>query len=161
MTDDVKTPWLDDEIWPEGVKKNIDYEVYSLGQMLENTVEEFPESIAMTFEGWSCTYRELKALVDKFAAALAKLGVKKGDKIAIDVPNMPQFVIAYYATVKLGAIVNPIIPLHKFVEIAYQVNDSESKILIIMDALYEEYLKGKDLSKMETLEHVILTGLDE
>lgn len=161
MADDIPTPWLDDGIWPEGVKKNIDYDVISLGQMFDNTVEEFPESEAITFEGWSCTYRELNDMVDKFATGLSKLGVEKGDKVAIDVPNCPQFIIAYYATVKLGAVVNPIIPLHKFVEIAYQVNDSESKVLIIMDALYEGYLEGKDLSKMETIEHIILMELSE
>jgi long-chain acyl-CoA synthetase len=159
MADDIPTPWFD--YWPEGVPKNIDYDIISLGQMFENTVKEFSGSTAITFEGWSCTYGELKELVDKFAMGLAQLGVRKGDKIAIDVPNCPQFIIAYYAAVKLGAVVNPIIPLHKFVEIAYQVNDSESKVLIIMDALYEQYLEGKDLSKMETLEHVILTGLGE
>ncbi len=161
MANDIPTPWLDDKIWPKGVPKKIDYDVISLGEMFENTVAEFPQSTAVTFEGWSCTYEQLKDLVDKFATGLSKIGVKKGDKIAIDVPNCPQFIIAYYATVKLGAIVNPIIPLHKFVEIAYQVNDSESKVLIIMDALYKEYLEGKDLSKMEKLEHVILTGLGE
>ncbi|MBD3194936.1 MAG: AMP-binding protein [Candidatus Lokiarchaeota archaeon] len=159
MSEEIHKPWLD--YYPEGVPKSIDYEVISLGEMFEKTVNEFPDSQAIVFEGWRCTYRELKELVDKFAVGLANLGVEKGDVVAIDLPNIPQFIIAYYATVKLGAIVNPIIPLHKFVEIAYQVNDSNSKVLIILDALYEGYLMGKDLSKMEPVEHIILTGIAE
>jgi len=159
MNDDIPKPWFD--YWPEGVPKSIDYKKISLGQMFNDTVAEFPDSQAIFFQGWRCTYTELKEMIDSFAVGLAKLGVKKGDIVAIDVPNVPQFIIAYYAIVKLGAIVNPIIPLHKFVEIAYQMNDSNSKVLIILDALYEGYLRGRELSKMETLEHIILTGISE
>ncbi len=159
MSKDIPKPWLD--YYPEGVPRSIEYKDITLGQMFENTVNEFPESQAIYFEGWGCTYKELKELVDQFAASLAQIGIKKGDVVAIDLPNCPQFIIAYYAIVKLGAIVNPIIPLHKFVEIAYQVNDSESKALIILDALYEGYLMGKDLSKMKSLEHIVLTGIAE
>jgi len=159
MSDEIPQPWLD--YWPDGVPRNIDYSEISLGQMFDNTVKEFPNSQAIFFEGWGCRYSELKELVDKFATGLTKLGIRKGDVVAVDIPNIPQFIIAYYAAVKIGAVINPIIPLHKFVEIAYQVNDSNSKALIILDALYDGYLKGKDLSKMETLEHIILTGIDE
>ncbi len=159
MSEEIPTPWFN--FWPEGVPKHIDYEEISLGDLLRKSAEKYPKSQALFFEGWRCTYEKLDLLVDQFATALLKIGVKKGDTIAIDLPNSPQFVIAYYATVRLGAIVNPIIPLHKFVEIAYQINDSKSKILIILDALYEGYLKGKDLSKMKTLKSIILTGITE
>lgn len=159
MSEEVPNPWFD--YWPEGVPKHIDYEEIPLGNLLKRSAENYPLSQAIYFQGWRCTYQELDIYADQFATALSKIGVKKGDVIAIDLPNCPQFIIAYYAIVRLGAIVNPIIPLHRFVEIAYQVNDSNSKVLLIMDALYEGYLKGNDLSKMKSLKSVILTGLAE
>ncbi len=159
MSDEINQPWLD--FWPEGVPRHIDYREISLGDVLKNTAEEFPNSQAIYFQGWRTTYKELNTMVDQFATGLSKIGIKKGDVIAIDVPNIPQFIIAFYATVRLGAIVNPIIPLNKFVEIVYQINDSNSTILIILDAIYQGYLHGKDLSKMPSLKNVILTGLTE
>jgi long-chain acyl-CoA synthetase len=157
--DEVKRYWY--KYWPEEVPKHIDYKIRSLGDLLRNTVQEFPDSQVIYFEGLRITYKELDILVDQFATALSKMGVKKGDVIAIDLPNVPQFVIAFYAIQRLGAIANPVIPLHRFVEIAYQINDSNSKILIILDFLYKEYLLGKDLSKMKSLEGIILTGIAE
>ncbi|TFG13033.1 MAG: long-chain fatty acid--CoA ligase [Promethearchaeota archaeon] len=157
--DEVVRHW--DQFWPEGTPKTIDYKIRSVGDILRNTAQEFPDSDAIYFEGWRCTYKELDLMADQFATALAKLGVKKGDIVAIDTPNIPQFIIAFYALQRLGATVNPIIPLHKYVEIVYQVNDSNSKLLIILDVLYEGYLHGKDLSKMKSLEGIILTGVGE
>jgi len=159
QNDEVIRHW--DEYWPEGTPKHIDYKIRSVGEILRNTAKEYPDSQAIYFEGWRCTYNELDAMADQFATALRKLGVKKGDIVAIDTPNIPQFIIAFYALQRLGAIANPVIPLHRFVEIAYQINDSNSKFLIILDVLYEEYLQGKELSKMESLEGIILTGIAE
>jgi long-chain acyl-CoA synthetase len=159
MSDDINRPWYN--YWPEGVPKHIDYQEITLGDVLRNTVEEFPNSQAIFFQGYRMTYQELDASVDQFATGLSKLGVKKGDVVAIDLPNIPQFIIAFYATARLGAIVNPIIPLHKYVEIVYQINDSNSTVLIILDALYQGYLHNKDLSKMPSLKNIILTGIAE
>ncbi|MBD3339932.1 MAG: AMP-binding protein, partial [Candidatus Lokiarchaeota archaeon] len=157
--DEVKKYWYD--FWPEEVPKTIDYKIRSIGEILKNTAQKFPDSHAIYFEGWRCTYKELDTMANQFATSLAKLGVKKGDIVAIDTPNIPQFVVAFYALQRLGATVNPIIPLHKYVEIVYQINDSSSKFLIILDILYQDYLDGKDLSKMKSLEGIILTGISE
>lgn len=157
--DEVKRYWY--EYWPKGVPKHIDYKIRTLGNLLRNSANTYPDSQAIYFEGFRMTYKELDTAADQFATGLSKLGVKKGDIVAIDTPNIPQFVIAFYAIQRLGAIVNPIIPLHKFVEIVYQINDSNSKFLIILDFLYKEYLLGKDLSKMKSLEGIILTGIAE
>jgi long-chain acyl-CoA synthetase len=159
MNDDIPTPWY--KFWPEDVPKHIDYQEISLGNVLRNTVRDFPDSQAIYFEGFRLTYKELDELVDQFATGLSKLGIKKGDIIGIDLPNIPQFVIAFYALQRIGAIANPIIPLHRFVEIVHQINDSNSVALIILDALYEQHLHEKDLSKMPSLKHIILTGLGE
>lgn len=159
MNDDIPTPWY--KFWPKDVPKHIEYKEISLGDILRNSATEFPDSQALFFEGFRMTYKELNEVVDQFATGLAKLGIKKGDIVGLDLPNAPQFVIAFYALQRLGATANPIIPLHRFVEIVHQINDSNSVALIILDSLYEEHLHGKDLSKMHTLKHVILTGIGE
>jgi long-chain acyl-CoA synthetase len=159
MNDDIQTPWY--KLWPEDVPKHIDYQEISLGDVLRNTIRDFPDSQAIYFEGFRLTYKELDELVNQFATGLSKLGIKKGDIVGIDLPNTPQFVIAFYALQRIGATANPIIPLHRFVEIVHQINDSNSVALIILDALYEQHLHEKDLSKMPSLKYIILTGLGE
>lgn len=147
--------------WPKEVPRHVDYEEIPLGELLSRTATNYPDSQAIYFEGFRMTYIELDMLVDQFATALAKLGVKKGDVVCIDLPNIPQYVIAHWAAIRIGAISNPILPVNRFVEIVHQVNDSKAKLMIILDYLYEEHLHGKDLSKMPTLEKMILTGLTE
>lgn len=159
MNEEIPTPWY--KFWPKDVPKHIDYQQISLGDVLRNTVEQYPDSQAIYFEGFRLTYNELDELVDQFATGLSKLGIKKGDIVGIDLPNVPQFVIAFYALQRLGATANPIIPLHRFVEIVHQINDSKTVALIILDSLYEEHLHEKDLSKMPSLKHIILTGVGE
>ncbi|MFX1569654.1 MAG: AMP-binding protein [Promethearchaeota archaeon] len=147
--------------WPEEVPRNVDYDIAPLGELLSRTAMQYPDSQAIYFEGFRMTYLELDTLVDQFATSLAKLGIKKGDVVCIDLPNVPQYVIAHWATVRIGAVSNPILPVNRFVEIVHQVNDSKAKLLVILDFLYEEYLLGKDLSKIPTLENIILTGTAE
>lgn len=159
MSDEINRYWMVN--WPEETPRHVDYEVLSLGQMLRNTTTNYPESHAIYFEGFRMTYKELDQFVDQFATALSKMGIKKGDVVLIDLPNVPQFIIAYYAIVRIGAIANPIIPLNRFTEIVHQVNDSKGKILIILDVLYEEHLHEKDLNKMPTLRDIILTEIAE
>ncbi|MFX1315541.1 MAG: AMP-binding protein [Promethearchaeota archaeon] len=159
MSDEVKEYWM--ENWPSETPRHVDYDKISLGQMLRNTADTFPDSQAIYFEGFRMSYQELDLAVDQFATALSRMGIKKGDVILIDLPNVPQFVIAYYGIVRIGAIANPIIPLNRFTEIVHQTNDSKGKVLIILDVLYEEHLHGNDLSKMPSLSDIILTGITD
>jgi long-chain acyl-CoA synthetase len=147
--------------WPVETPRHYDYNVISLGDMLRNSAEKWPESEAVYFEGFRMTYQELDILVDQFATALSKMGITKGDVVLIDLPNLPQFVISYYAIVRIGAVANPIIPLNRYTEIVHQANDSKGKLLIILDVLYEEHLHPNDLSKIPTLKDIILTGVGE
>ena len=144
-----------DKNWPKETSRTLEYPEWTLGGVLENTAEKYPNSIAISFEGFRITYRELNALVDQFATGLAKLGIKRGDIVAINLPNIPQYMIAHFAIVKLGATTNPILPVCRYVEIVHQINDSKANCLIILDYLYKEYLLNKDLSKMKTLENII------
>lgn len=159
MSDEISEYWM--KLWPKETPRNVDYDKISLGEMLRNTAEKYPESKAIYFEGYRMTYKELDIAVDQFATALSRMGIKKGDVVLLDLPNVPQFVIAYYGIVRIGAIANPIIPLNRFTEIVHQTNDSKGKVLIILDVLYEEHLHENDLTKMPTLKDIILTGIAE
>jgi len=150
-----------DNKWPKETPRHNKYDVVPLGQLLSRTALKYPDSEAIYFEGFRMTYLELDTLVDQFATALSKLGIKRGDVVCIDLPNIPQYLIAHWASIRIGAISNPILPVNRFVEIVHQVNDSKANTLVILDYLYEEYLLGKDLGKIPTLKHIILTGLAE
>ncbi|UCC20652.1 MAG: AMP-binding protein [Promethearchaeota archaeon] len=147
--------------WPKETPRRFDYDAVPLGEILSTTALKYPDSEALFFEGFRMTYLELDTLVDQFATALSKIGIKKGDIVCLDLPNIPQYVIAHWAIVRIGATSNPILPVNRFVEIVHQVNDSKANTLVILDYLYEEHILGNDLSKMPTLKQVILTGLSE
>ena len=159
MTKDVIEYW--EKKWPKETPRHIDYDELPLAELLRKTAKMYPESQAIFFEGFRMTYKELDTLVDQFATGLAKLGIKKGDVVGIDLPNVPQYVIAHWAILRLGATSNPILPVNRFVEIVHQMNDSKANTLIVLDYLYQEYLLDKDLAKMTTLKNIILTGTAE
>ncbi|MHA1914658.1 MAG: AMP-binding protein [Promethearchaeota archaeon] len=159
MSKDVIRYW--DKLWPEKTPKHVEYDEIPLGELLKRTANKYPDSQAISFEGFKMNYSELDILVDQFATGLSQLDIGKGDIVCIDLPNVPQNVIAHWAVVRIGAVSNPILPVNRFVEIVHQVNDSKANTLVILDYLYEEYLLGKDLSKMPTLKYIILTGTPE
>ena len=149
-------PWF--KFWPVGVRKHIDFPEIPLQELLMKSAREFPEKTAIFYFDKGMTYRELNNLSDKFAAALDGLGVKKGDKVAIFLPNIPQFVISYYGIVKTGAIVTAISPLYKEREVEHQLNDSEAETIVVLDALYP--ILERVLAHTKT-KRVIVTSLKE
>ena len=91
----------------------------------------------MIFYGKKLSYKKLKELTDRFAAALADMGVKKGDTVAMYLLNCPQFVITYFGALKAGAKVTPISPVYTSIEVKHQIVDSEAKTLVCEDILYD------------------------
>ena len=130
----MEKPWLSS--WPKGVPQHIEYAEISLGEALRNSALASPEKVAINYFGTRLTFKELDDLVDKFGAALQSLGVEKGDRVAIYLPNIPQFVIAYYGTLRIGGVVVACSPLYKDREIAYILRDSGAKIIVAFDRLY-------------------------
>jgi long-chain acyl-CoA synthetase len=88
------------------------------------------------------TYQELWEKVQRFATALAGLGLKKGDVCALMLPNSIQFVVSFYACQLLGVTVTAINPTYKALEIQHQLKDSGAKVLIILDAVFVEAREG-------------------
>ncbi|MEM0482210.1 MAG: long-chain fatty acid--CoA ligase [Nitrososphaerota archaeon] len=132
-------PWF--KFWPEGVPKTIDYPNAPLHTFLERSAKEFPAKTCIIFFGRRISYGELNNLVDRFATALHRLGIRKGDVVALYLPNTPQFVIAYYAVLKLGGIVSGISPLVVERELEFQLTDSEARAIVLLDALFPRFEK--------------------
>jgi long-chain acyl-CoA synthetase len=144
--------------WPEGVPFTLEYPEIPLYTFLDESAEKHPDAVATIFQDKKITYRELKEEVDRFATALQKLGVARRDKVALFLPNIPQFVISYYGALKAGAIVVPISPLYKEREVSHQIHDSGAKTLVVLDVLYPavENVMGE-----LGLERTIVTGIKD
>jgi long-chain acyl-CoA synthetase len=149
-------PWY--KFWPDNVRKHIDYPEIPLSDLLRNTAKETPNHVAIVYFGKEMTYRQLDTVCDKFGTALSDLGVKKGDKVALFLPNIPQFIITYYGAIRIGAIETAISPLYKEREVEHQLNDSEAETIVVLDALYPVLEKVLEKTRVR---RVIVTSLKE
>lgn len=159
MTTEIKyenRPWLSS--YEKGVPESISYEEICLPDILGKTAGKFPDKMALLFEGYKMTYRELNDMVNRFAAVLHAFGVRKGDSIAILLPNVIPCVVAYYAILKIGGIVVMNNPLYTDRELEYQFNDSGSKFLITLDLLGNRMI---DLRPKTNIEHIIYTSIGD
>jgi len=122
--------------WPESWPRTQNYPKRSIYYNLEQTVNRVPERIALIFKGMELTYQELKMLADRFASALVNLGLQKGDRVALHLINCPQFAIAYFGMIKIGAVFTPLSPMLTPDEAESQLNDCGAKVLVSLDLLY-------------------------
>ncbi len=122
--------------WPKGVFESLNYPAIPVYQLLKSSALQWPERNAIIFGGMELTYAELDQLSDRFAAALTGLGVAKGDRVAIHLPNCPQFAIAYFGLLKTGAVFVPMSPLLSEREFGFQLNDSGAETYIGLDMLF-------------------------
>ena len=122
--------------WPKFVPYLLNYPDIAVFQILRSSAAKWPFRIAIIFDAMEITYSELLTLCERFASALASLGILKGDRVAIHLPNCPQFAIAYYASLMNGAIFVPCSPLMVDRELEYQLNDAEAGTIITLDLFY-------------------------
>ncbi|MCW3983298.1 MAG: long-chain fatty acid--CoA ligase [Candidatus Bathyarchaeota archaeon] len=128
-------PWLKN--WPHGVPKHIEYHTVPLHMLLHQAAKNQPKKTAITCGTQEITYSELDLLSNQFANALiSRFGVQKGECVALYLPNVPQFVIAYFGALKTGAAVTAISPLHREREVEYQLRDSGAETIVTLDTLY-------------------------
>ncbi|MDA0667191.1 MAG: long-chain fatty acid--CoA ligase [Planctomycetota bacterium] len=132
--------WFDQ--YEEGVPQNINFEDIPLPSYLEKAVRNYPESNAIHFLNCTLTYRQLKEEVDRFATALAGLGVRKGTRVAVQAPNIPQTAIAFLAIQRLGAHAVMTNPLYMPREIEHQWNDAEVEVAITMDFIWDQKVRA-------------------
>jgi len=148
--------WLSS--YPEQVPHSIDYPDVSLPEVLINTTKDFPEHDAIHFLGKKVKYKELLNYAYQFAHGLQSLGVKKGDRVAIMLPNSPQGVISYYGALMIGAIVVQNNPMYTERELEHQLGDSGAETIVTLDLFYSKVMNVKPKT---ALKHVIVTSVKD
>ena len=128
-------PWI--KSYAEGVPDDIELPTGSLADLIQSSVTEFGDNTALEFFGRETTYTELGEQIDRAAEGLHKLGVRKGDPIALIMPNCPQHVVAFYAILRLGAIVIEHNPLYTPREMRHQFEQHGAKVVIAWDKVVE------------------------
>ncbi len=137
--------------YPTEVPREIDFEKITMPEVLARNAKRFPDNVALVYMGKRISYKELDSLVNRFARALKDLGVGKGDKVAMLLPNIPQIVISNYATYRIGAVTAMNNPLYTERELSYQLDDSDAKVLVTLDLLLPRALAIKDQTKIESI----------
>ncbi|MEK7279773.1 MAG: AMP-binding protein, partial [Nitrospirota bacterium] len=127
-------PWL--KAYEDGVPHAIKYPDVSLGSILSGVADEFPDKTAIIFYGKKISYRELNSEANRLANALIALGVEKGDRVGLMLPNLPQALMGYYGILKAGAIVVEISPLYVERELKHLIVDSGAQVIIALDIFY-------------------------
>jgi long-chain acyl-CoA synthetase len=125
---DTERPWL--RAWPKGVPQKVDFGAKPLFALLTDSANKYPSKACLSYQGRLLSYAEVHELSSRLASGLVSLGLKRGDRVAIFLPNIPQFVISYYATLMAGGIVVTCSPLYKPRELEHQLNDSGATIVV-------------------------------
>ncbi|HKG21714.1 MAG TPA: AMP-binding protein, partial [Blastocatellia bacterium] len=149
-------PWLKHyDFW---VPERINYPRQTVYQILNLSASLFADRPATVFLGAKLTFGQIKAQADRLATALSRLGIARGDRVGIMVPNCPQYIISFYAVVRLGAIVTNVNPIYTPREVEMVANDSGMRAMITLDSIAGTVLSIQGGSEIE---HVITTGLKD
>jgi long-chain acyl-CoA synthetase len=144
-------PWLSH--YNPGVPETINYPRTTMEQVLAAHAAKTPDAIATVYKGATIGYAVLNRLVDRMAAALQGLGVAKGDRVAIHLPNCPQFVIGYYGILRAGAIAVPCNPVYVAREMQHQIGDSGARVVLTLSSLYKII---REIRAKTPIEHVVV-----
>ncbi|MBM7584890.1 long-chain acyl-CoA synthetase [Bacillus pakistanensis] len=148
--------WVDQ--YPQEIPANLDYESVPVQNYLTKSAELYENKVAIHFMGKEITYKEVHQSALKFANYLKKIGIEKGDRVAIMLPNTPQSVIGYYGVLYAGGVVVQTNPLYMEREIEYQMKDSGAKVILTLDILFPRVTKVMDNTD---LKHVIVTAIKD
>lgn len=146
-------PWL--RSYEEGVPAHIDIPDYPLTWLLDNAAQHYPDNTAIIYYGHKMTYAHLSKLADQFAVGLQKIGMKKGDRVAIALPNIPQYPIVFFGALRAGAVVVPTNPLYTERELSHQLNDAGATVIVMLDSFYPSV---RNIRAQTALEHIIVTS---
>src|SRR6266571_3260897 len=146
-------PWV--RHYEQGVPSHITVPDCSLTWLLDSTASRYPDHTAFIYYGTKLTYTQLACYADRFARELQRLGVQKGDRVAIALPNIPQYPIAFYGALRVGAVIVPTNPLYTEREMQHQMADSGARVIVMLDSFYPVV---RAVRANTALEHVILTS---
>ncbi|MBZ0269051.1 AMP-binding protein, partial [bacterium] len=137
---------MESRVWhrayDDAVPAGLTLEDRTLPEFLRDSARRFPDTIAIRFMNGTLRYSELDTQVDRFAAALIRFGVEHGDRVAIQLPNLPQAVIAFFGTLRAGAVAVMTNPLYTPREILHQWNDADCKVAVTTDFLFADRIEG-------------------
>lgn len=142
--------------YDKNVKQDIDYEIISLADSMKRTVRDFPDNLCYDLQGSTNTFREMEKMINSFANFFIQNGLKKGDRIAIHLPNIPQYIIALYGTFYAGCTSTGMNFLLQPNEIIYQLKDSGAVAILTLDSFYEQNVR-KALSTGKTDIEIVIT----
>lgn len=155
---DESRPWFQpDAGWPPQLPKNLDFPRITLYEMFAESVKRFADEPAIWFLRSFISYRELSDAVDRLATSFRRMGLQKGDVVALALPNSPQYVVSYYACMKLGLIPTGVNPTYKPGEVLHELQLTGARTLIILDALYEALLAP--IEKQHPVDRLISTNI--
>ncbi|HEX2914188.1 MAG TPA: long-chain fatty acid--CoA ligase [Chloroflexia bacterium] len=159
---DVSSELLAEKPWLRFYSPNVPLEPEinddTLPDLLVKSVRQFPDHVALTFFGNRLTYRELDTAVCQFANGLWELGIRPGERVALLLPNCPQFVIAYYGALRIGAIVIPCNPLYTGRELEQQIRDSGASVLVTLTFSFKV---AKTVCETLGLKHLIVGNIKD
>jgi long-chain acyl-CoA synthetase len=141
-----------------GVPPTLQYPALPLHGLLERTAARYPDRVATIFFGAKLTYRALNETANRFAHALLNFGLQRGDRVALMLPNCPQFPIVFYGALKAGAVVTAMNPLYTPRELEYQLNDAGAETLVTLSKFYPTVEAVRDKT---ALQRVIVTNIKE
>ncbi|MGB8981374.1 MAG: AMP-binding protein, partial [Anaerolineales bacterium] len=142
-------PWL--VHYDKGVPQTIEYPDAPLFYFLDEAARKYPDRACTIFKGAVISYREMNALTDHMAAALVEMGVRKGDRVGIFMPNTPQFVIAYFGILKAGGVVVAVNPTYPPDEVVIPVNDANVEIIFTLTRFYPVLKAVRARSRLKTI----------
>lgn len=147
--------------YAKGVEASISFKNEFLQDQLERNARQIPDKAGLIYNDAKITYNELNAAANRFANAVLKMGIKKGDRVALIMPNIPQFVMAAYGVWKIGAAVVPHNPMYTDPELISQLNNSGCKIVVTLDLLAERIVNLKSETQIEEIIVAKLTDYPE
>jgi len=149
-------PWF--AHYDQGVPKTFDYPKEPLFYFLEEAAKKYPDKSCSIFKGAVISYKEMNEITDRVAAGLVDIGVKKGDRVGIFMPNTPQFVMAFFGILKAGGVVVATNPLYTPAEIEHQASDSGIEVMFVMTNFYKTIKAAQPKTKIKKL---IVTNIKE
>ena len=152
----MEKPWF--ASYDPGVPLTLDYPRLPLYQFLESAAARFPQRTATIYQGAALTYEQIDEFANRFANALIALGVRKGDRVALLLPNTPQFAMTYYGALKAGAIVVAVNPLWVEREVEHQLADCGAETIVVLSRRYPliKAIRGRT-----RLQRVIVTSIKD
>lgn len=143
--------------YPKGISAEMKFSEKTMPQLLTETAEKIPDHIAIKFYQKEISYKELDLFSTLFASSLQQTGIHKNDRVAIMLPNCPQYIISYYGILKAGAIVTQINPMLLEKELSYLLNDSGAETIIVYEPLYPRI---QEIAKDTALKNIIVVSFE-